>query len=76
MPQKVKIKREGRVEGKAVHNILLDTRCSRTLVRGDLVPEEKTLEGESMAIQCAHGDTVLYNIAQVTIEINERKIDV
>ena len=49
MPRKVRIEREGRVDGKAVHNIFLDTGhitgCSRTLVRGDLVPEEKILEG-------------------------------
>lgn len=44
MPQKVGVEPEGTVEGKAVNNILLDTGCSRTLVRGDLVTEDKSLE--------------------------------
>ena len=43
--------------GKPVDNILLDTGCSRTLVHQSLVPKEKLLEGEAVAIRCAHGDS-------------------
>ena len=41
--------------------MLLDKGCSKTLtlVRGDLVPESKWLDG-AVAIHCAHGDTVEY----------------
>ena len=37
-------------------DIVLDTGCSRTMVRQDLVAEEKLLEGEAVTIRCAHGD--------------------
>ena len=43
------------VEGREVADILLDTGCSRTLVRRDLVNEEKMLEGEEVKILCTHG---------------------
>ena len=50
------IKHSGVVEGKAVDDIMLDTGCSRTMVRGDLVPREKLLEVQLfvvlMGIQC------------------------
>ena len=55
----------GTVEGKAANNILPDTSCSRTLVHQDLVPRTKFKEGEVVAIQCAHGDTVFYPLAQI-----------
>ena len=51
------------VEGQEVADILLDTGCSRALVRRDLVNEEKMLEGEAVKIRYAHGDTVLYPLA-------------
>ena len=59
--------KSGKVEGRKVTDILLDTGCSRTVVRQDLVPEQKKVEGEAVAICCAHGDTVLYPLAQVEI---------
>ena len=42
--EKPAVAKTGSVEGTAVSNILLDTGCSRTLVRKDLVPKEKRLE--------------------------------
>jgi len=61
--------RRGAVEGKEVHDILLDTGCSRTLVHQSLVPDKKIQEGEAIAIRCAHGDTVLYPLAEVSLEV-------
>ncbi len=36
-------------------------------VRQDLVPENKLIEGDSIAICCAHGDTVVYPLE---VEVN------
>ena len=59
----------GMVEGEPVKSILLDTGCSRTLVRNNLVPKHKLLHGEVVAIRCAPGDTVLYPLAEVELEV-------
>ena len=64
------VSKVGLVEGKPVKSILLDTGCSRTLVRKDLVPQHKLLHGEAVAIRCAHGDTVLYPLAEVELEVD------
>ena len=69
MAQGSEILRSRKVEGTQVKDILLDTGCSRTLVRKDLVPEDSLLAGEAVAIRCAHGDTVLYPLAQVQLEV-------
>ena len=66
----------GKVEGTPVESISLDTGCSRTLVRSTLVPQDEVLEGEIIAIQCAHGDTVLYPLALIDLEINGHHIEV
>ena len=66
----------GVVEGSMVKDILLDTGCSRTLVRKDLVPQDKLLQGEATAIGCAHGDTVVYPLAQVEVQVDSQTIDV
>ena len=58
--------RPGVIEGNNVCDILLDTGCSRSLMRQELVSEEKLLEGESVELHCAHGDTVLYPVAELT----------
>ena len=63
------VTKPGIVEGKPVRDILLDTGCSRTLVRKDLVPKHKLLHGEVVTIRCAHGDTVLYSLAEVELEV-------
>ena len=46
------------------------------LVQGDLVPNQKTLKGDVVTIRCAHGDTVLYPLAEVKMEIDGRQIQV
>ena len=63
------VARVGQVEGTAVSDILLDTGCTRTMVRRDLVPEECLLPGEAVTILCAHGDMALYPLAKVRIEV-------
>ena len=70
------ITRGGVVEGRFVTDILLDTGCSRTLVKKDLVPPGKIREGEAVTIRCAHGDTVLYPLAEVDMELQGMKIKV
>ena len=57
-------------------SVVLDTGCSRTLVRSNLVPQDKIMEGEVVAIRCTHGDTVLYPLALVHLEIKGHQIDV
>ncbi len=68
--------KRGSVEGRVVDNILLDTGCSRTLVHQSLVPEEKIQEGSAVAIRCAHGDTVLYPLAKISLEVEGQPITV
>ena len=70
------VTKSGIIEGKAMNDILLDTGCSRTLIHKQHVPKEKMLEGEAVPIQCAHGDTVLYPLAQVKIEIDGKSFEV
>ena len=52
-----------------VSEVVLDTGCSRTMVRRDLVPEENLLPGEAVTVLCAHGDTMLYPLAYVDMEV-------
>ena len=49
---------QGVVNGLLVDDLLLDTGCSKTIVRSDLVQDDQWLEGESIIIQCAHGDAM------------------
>ena len=63
------VQHEGLVEGQEVKDLLLDTGCTRTMVWADLVPPRKFLEGDAVTIQCAHGDTVLYPLANVAIQV-------
>ena len=62
--------REGLVEGQAVTDILLDTRCSQTLVKSDLVPTAKRVEGDAVTIRFAYGDTVLYPLPEVEMVVD------
>ena len=64
----------GTVEGRFVPEIVLDTACKRTMVRQELVPPWKIIEGDT--IRCAHGDTVLYPLANVSMEIDGRAFEV
>ena len=59
----------GTVEGHQVDDILIDTGCSRKNI-----PDKKILPGEAIVIRCAHGNTVLYPIAQVEVEVAGRTI--
>ena len=68
--------RHGFVEKKSVKEIVLDSGCYRTVVHRDLVPEGKIKEGVSVAIRCAHGDTVLYPVADISIDVEGKHIDV
>ena len=60
---------KGVVEGQFVNDIVLDTGCLRTLVRSDLVEEQNRKHGETVTIQCAHGDAVSYPLASVELEV-------
>ena len=51
--------RSGKVEERKLSHIHLDRGCSRTLIRQDLVPEEKMLEGKIVTVCSAHGDAEL-----------------
>ena len=63
------LQRPGALEGKHVKDILLDTGCSKTLVRQELVPEGKMLPGKTTTIHCVHGDNVLYPVARLNLEV-------
>ena len=64
----------GVVEGKVIGDIVLDIGCSRTLVQINLVPTAKIMDGAAMMIWCAHGDTVLYLLANAAMEIGGQKM--
>ena len=68
--------KSGKVEGETVNDILLDTGCSRTLVHRRFVSQEKAQDGGAVAIRCAHGDTVLYPLATISLEVEGRPIEV
>ena len=67
---------KGLVEGRKVSRILLDTGCSRTMVNQMCVPSDKILDGKMVSIRCAHGDTRLYNLAEVTVQVQGVKMQV
>ena len=67
---------EGFVEGQFVDDIVLDTGCSRTLVRSDLVGKERLNSEKSVTVQCAHGDAVEYPVATVEIRVQGRRVTV
>ena len=48
------INRRGRVEGRLVDDVVLDTGCACTMVRRDLVPKEKLVAGATIRLRCAH----------------------
>ena len=62
--------RSGQIGDITVDNIVLDTGCSRTMVREDLVHEGQYLKGDAITIRCAHGDTVLYPVAKLEMEVD------
>ena len=40
------------------------------MLTDQLVPEEKLLEGQVVTLRCAHGDIVLYPLAEVDMEVD------
>ena len=61
---------EGEVDGVHVANILVDTGAARTMVHKNLVPEAKLMGQDShVSIRCAHGDSVEYPLARVTVSV-------
>ena len=63
------------VNGRIVEGIMLDTRCSRTMVHSDLVSKGQIREGESAVDRCAHEDTVMYSMADICVELDGCTID-
>ena len=63
------VTRKGLVEGVVVSDIPLDTWCTQTMVRRDLVSSSKIIEGEATTVKCVHGDNVLHPIADVAVEV-------
>ena len=61
----------GLVEGVPVSDIMLDTVSYRTLIRRDLVPAQKLVEGE-IPVCCAHSDIITYSVPEVESEIDGR----
>ena len=54
---------------------MLDTGCSRTMVHSDRVSKGQIREGESAVVRCAHGDTVMYPMADICVELDGCTID-
>ena len=63
------------MEGTAVSDILVDTGCTRTMVRSDLVGKN-LIPGEAVTVLCAHGNTALYPLARVTINVEGIEMEV
>ena len=68
--------KSGLVEGRRVEKVVLDTGCSQTMVHKDLVPQDKIVEGDAVTIRCAHGDTVLYPLAEIELEVDGHPISI
>ena len=66
--------RKGKVNHKSVDDIILDTGCSRTMVKRELISEDD-LTGEATTIKCAHGNTVLYPLATVRISVGDYSVE-
>ena len=64
------VNRKGKVEGTVVHDVVLDTDCACTMLRRDLVPEERVMAGATIRLRCAHGDVVTYPLAAVRLEFD------
>ena len=67
--QSVSIQQKGVVEGTEVNDVVLNTGCARTLIHRRLVPDGKKIPGKATTLRCAHGDTVLYPLANVELQV-------
>ena len=57
------------MEGMYIKNILSDTGCLATLVHHKLVQKCKVLPRETATIHCVHGDTSVYFVASLNLEV-------
>ena len=73
IPQQM-ARRAGQVGKTRVEDILWDAGCSRTMVRRELVLDNKLLGGEVVAVRCAHDDSVVYPLADVQLELEGDKV--
>lgn len=65
---------QGKVDGKKVSRIKLDTGCSRTVVSGTLVDSgSKKLKKESVEMYNASGKVLSYRLADVEVELDGEK---
>ena len=62
--------RTGKVEGGDVHDIVLDTGCSHTMIHQDLIPVDKKIPGEAVTVRCSHGHVTLYPLADVHVQVD------
>ena len=67
-PSNSKYMREGRIERKDI-KLLVDTGSYTTIVKADLVENEKWKEGETLNVVCVHGDSVDYPTPEVYLEM-------
>ena len=68
--------KSGIVEGRSVERVVLDIGCSQSMVHKDLVPQDKIVEGDSVAIRCAHRDMVLYPLTKIELEVDGQPISI
>ena len=72
--QSQKYLRKGLVDGHLTQ-MLVDTGCSQTVVAARLVQPSKIEQNNQVPIVCAHGDTVFYPTAIVTLQIGRVRVD-
>ena len=46
------------------------------MVRADLVPQDKLIQGEATTVKCVHGDNVLYPLAEVVVQVEGVEVTV
>lgn len=46
------------------------------MVHQKLVPDGKVKKGWAAAMQCVHGDIVLYPVAEISLEVDGKRMDV
>ena len=64
----------GIIEGTPVTDVLLDTGCSRSLVRKELIPSQNLKGDAGATVVCACGDSITYPLTDVTVLIGGSKL--
>ena len=75
----VSVNQSGAVEGRKVGDIVLDTGCSQTMVHWGVVQYmylRVELLGKGVSVRCAHGDPVLYPLADLDMMVDRMKLKV